>query len=403
MGNASPPDEPVATARAGGGAALAAAPRATTLVLVLALFATRWTSYLCFHTLPLIIGALSDGFGLTAREAAFLATAELLALSLTGLVAAPLVAGRSHARTAAIGALLATLGHLLTGLLSGFGTLLVCRIMAGAGAGFLGAGANAALAAMSEPDKWFARIAFLGGIAAAILLGLLPQLSATFGPRSLFIALAAIMFMVVFAAAALPSGRSAKPRASSHGRLASRTTAIAIVAIGAFSIGQGMIWAFAERLAVSISIEPARLGMWFFAVSLVGLAGPALAAAIGTRFGRTVPIASSFVVLGVACLAFSFSNGEYIFGLTLLVYFAAAQFAFPFIFGLSAALDPLGRLVTVATTVVMLMSAAAPSIGALVLPHGGFPAIGWITFGSCVFAAILLTPVARTRDRLDRA
>lgn len=364
--------------------------------LVLVFVATRWLSYVSFQALPLIIGALIAAAGLSPTTSGALAGAELLALAVTAQRAARSVNSTNFVLFATVGSGLAAAGQLLTATAGGVTAIAACRVASGVGAGFLAAAANASLSAMPTPERWFSRIGAVGSAVAALLLGGLPVLAAHAGQRSVFVAIGVGMLIALACARALPRpAHIAQPAAQQVSRKLQRADWILLAGVALFSLGQGAIWAFAERLSVAIGVSASSLGLWFLAGSLVGIGGSLAAGWTGSRLGRTRPIVLGVLTGAVGCLLLSRAGSQAAFGSMLLVYFFATQFVFPLLFGLSAVLDTSGMLVTASTNVLLLTSAAAPVVGGALLVSGGFAAVGWLSVSCCGIAAAMF--VAATR------
>lgn len=369
------------------------------LQLLCVFVATRWVSYVGFQTLPLVIGALVAGLGFSTSTAGVLGGLELIALAVTAQLSAPYVAGWGLSRTGTAGALLAAAAQLATIIVPDPVVTGLCRTATGVGTGLLAASANASLAAMTQPERWFGRIAAVGSGVAVLLLGGLPLLAITAGHRMVFVALAATLLVGAISARFLPAGRAAvRTDAARPPVLAGRDPRLLVAGVALVSFGQGAIWSFVERLATSLGIGGSHLSGWFIAGSIVGVAASAGAAQVGPRFGRTGPVLVGILAIAMACLALSRAGSELSFGVTLLAYWAATQFAFPLLFGLSALLDSSGRLVTLSSNVMLLMTSAAPMVGGFVVARAGFAPMGWLSFLSCVAATALVLPAVRATE-----
>jgi MFS family permease len=203
------------------------------------------------------------------------------------------------------------------------------------------------------------------------------------------------MAAVALCALGLPAGASSRDAGVEKRRILEFGVVVVLFAFALFALAIGISWAFAERIARQAGVDPNGLGLWFFLSSIVGMVGPAMTAWFGTRYGRTWPMAIGTVLTGGACFAFIMSDGFWFFGICLLLVWIASQYAFPFYFGLSAVMDPGGRVITAAMTTMLLMSAAAPAVGGYVLEVAGYKAMGWLMLLLSVAAAFIVVPIAR--------
>jgi predicted MFS family arabinose efflux permease len=111
---------------------------------------------------------------------------------------------------------------------------------------------------------------------------------------------------------------------------------------------------------------------------LLTIATSLAAYAIGTRFGRRLPIASGLIIL--SCMAILLANAhtplEYILGVVLFQ--VVGIFVMIYITGLLAALDPAGRIVAAAPAARGIGNTAGPAIAGFVLGAFGYQTIGLV-------------------------
>ena len=149
--------------------------------LVLAVGAAQVAAFAGWAGSPIVVGALVDGLGISEGAAATLAAAELTSLAVTALLSAGLVAHRSRRAVGLTGIGLALFGHALSALTPGYATLVILRSVAGVGEGLVLAAGNAAAAGARNPDRIFAAVTVMTGLAAAIELTLLPHATSILG------------------------------------------------------------------------------------------------------------------------------------------------------------------------------------------------------------------------------
>lgn len=139
---------------------------------VMATFAASGVGYLGSAGAPIIVGALIDA-GLDTQQAGDLGTVELMTLALTSTLVTPFVTRVSHRKLALGGASLAALGLLVSVMSETYFTMIVGRLITGAGSGLAISGANAAVAAAKDATRIFALIWTMGGaITASLPVGL---------------------------------------------------------------------------------------------------------------------------------------------------------------------------------------------------------------------------------------
>ena len=174
---------------------------------------------------------------------------------------------------------------------------------------------------------------------------------------------------------------------------------VALAALFLLSIsGQGL-WAFTERIGSAIGMETERIGWWISLATLSGLTSAALATWLGTRLGRTVPIALAITLSGSAQWTLVNAGSETVYVAAQILWSLAFFFWAPFVMGLLAELDRGGRWTVVAGAVTMLGVAFGPWIAGQLQqrwPDNGLPAL---LVGCAVMGLLLLLPVTITLDR----
>jgi predicted MFS family arabinose efflux permease len=366
--------------------------------LLLAVVAAFVVAYTCENALPLLLGSLIDGVGLDEVGAGLLGSLELGGLAIASLFLAPRVDRMSRRRLAILGAIAACAGHGLSALAGSFPVLVLARIVAGLGEGAAIAAANSAAASSRDPDRLFAQATVLAGLAAAASLVLLPYAIEPWGHRGGFGAIVAISILCIPLLFWLPSiTQSAEAPRALPGRRLLGITALASMFL--FSVGQGAIWAFSERIGISIGFSREEVGLALGVTTLAGLAGGVIAAVLGTRGGRPLLLALGLGANVVATwmVVVAGSSGLYLAG--LLAWGIAFYFALPYLLGTAAALDPLGRWTAAAAGISAVGVAIGPGVAGLMVSGSGYPALGGFVIACGLGAAVLILPVARAVDR----
>lgn len=350
------------------------------------------------NVMPLLLGSLVDGLGLGEADAGLLGTLELGGLAAASLILAPRVDRISRRDLAIRGAIAACVGHGLSALTDSFSMLALARLVAGLGEGATIAAANAAAASARDPDRLFAEAAVLGGLLAAAMLVALPYAIEPWGHPGGFGAVAGISVACLPALFWLPAraGQGGDQGRTLTRRLLGYAT---LAAVFLFSVAQGAIWAFSERIGIGVGLSQKEVGLALGVTTLAGLAGGVAAAALGTRKGRAIPLALGLGANVVATwmVVFAGSVALYLWG--LLAWGIAFYFALPFLLGTAAALDRLGRWAAAAGGVSAVGIALGPSAAGGMVSAWGYPAFGGFVIACGLAAALLVLPVARAESR----
>jgi MFS family permease len=86
------------------------------------------------------------------------------------------------------------------------------------------------------------------------------------------------------------------------------------------------------------------IGLTLGVATIAGISGGALAARVGTRFGRTVPVLSGLALLGLSGAAVAVSHNAAQFVSAQIAFACAFLLATPYLMGTAAALDLQGRV-----------------------------------------------------------
>jgi len=356
-------------------------------------------AYTCENVLPLLIGSLIDGFGLDEVGAGLLGSLELGGLAFASLLLAPRVDRMSRRHLAICGVIAACAGHGLSALAGSFPVLVLARVVAGLGEGAAIAAANSAAASARDPDRLFAQATVLGGLVFAGALVLLPYAIEPWGHSGGFGAIVGISILCVPFLFWLPtlSESAAASRGLPGRRLLGITT---LASIFLFSVGQGAIWAFSERIGITVGFSREEVGLALGGTTLAGLAGGVIAAVVGTRGGRPTLLAVGLGGNVVATWMVVIAGSSELYLAGLLAWAIAFFFALPYLLGTAAALDPVGRWTAAAAGISAVGVAIGPGAAGLMVIDSGYPALGGFVIACGLGAGVLILPVARAVDRL---
>lgn len=373
------------------------------LGLMLGVFAAYGIGLSGANTMPILLGALMDGLALDSQSAGFLGTLELVAGALGSLVLAPRAATAPRRRLALGGGALAVGGYFLSAAAGGYGSVALVRVATGVCCGVVLAAGNAAAAGSKDPDRLFALVAFVAGVAATVLLWTLPYAVVPWGYAGGFVLLGIVCLVSLPLFWLLPAAPGVPERSefTTH-RL---TGVVAATLAGAFMLdmcGQGL-WAFTERIGVGVGLGLPEIGKVAALGNFSGLIGSVVAAWLGTRRGRTAPLAVG--VAATACAQWFLVNAAS--GAT----YAAAQvgwglafyFTVPYIMGLAASLDRQGRWTVTVGALMMLGAAIGPLMAGSAIENWGYAGFAWLLMACTAVAFVSFVLVSTKIDRESRA
>lgn len=375
------------------------------LAFVFAVAVGNAVAHLCTSAMPLQVGALIDGYGLSATGAGLVGFFQVGALALGMIFFAP-VSHRYRPFTVCLtGLLLAAVTNAalyfaapslpllcLLGLASGFGYCLMLAATVGAPA------------ASAQPDKVYAFSSSVGLLLLVALLSLLPLANGYFGVRGIFNGIAILLIASIpllwgfrYIAAA------AKVEAPKGGKLTSGVSLLIIWVL--FSLGGGAMWSFAERIGHALDLSGPTIGLVLSTAVFMSLLGGLLAAFASDRIGRATAIGVGLIGGGASCLMLALADGLWMYAIAASLYWIFSIFFYVLMLGTAAAVDPTGRLATLGTGFERLAFAFGAPIGGMFVDLGSFLWIGLLAVVTCaVLAPMFLPALSRTvrRAHADR-
>ncbi len=357
-------------------------------------------AHLCTSAMPLQIGALIDGFGLSATAAGVFGFCQVGALALGMILFAPVSHRYRPVYVCLTGLGIAASTNLalyasppnfilicLLGTLSGFGYCLMLSATVGAPAGW------------PQADRVYAATSSGGLLILVAVLALLPFANAQFGVRGIFIGIAAILVLCI---PLLWGFRYAHP-----GGAATRlpTAPIAgglplLIMWALVSLGSGAMWTFAERIGHALHLSGPVIGSVISTGVFLSLLGSGLAALIGDRIDRRISLGIGLFGTGASCLLMVLSTGLWSYAAAIAFYWIFTILFYVMMLGTAAVIDPSGRLATLGTGVERLAYAFGAPIGGLFVDFGSFLWIGIFAVGTCsVLAPICLAGLNRSVRR----
>jgi predicted MFS family arabinose efflux permease len=355
-----------------------------------------------YHVLPLLVGSLIERVQIGEEATGALGSAEMTALALVSLGLAGPLSRWSRARTALAGIALTVLGNAISAWAASYAVLFAGRMVAGIGEGLALAAGMAAFASARDPDRLFANTIIIGALLAAGLQVGIPYALEPFGPPGGFLTLIVVSLALAPLCLWLPAPHPATADEEPSLRGAPNRTAAVVVMLALFilELGQGAVWTFLERIgAQQVGMSTEAVGWTLAGTALISLPGAGIAAALGTRLGRALPIFVGVALNVVASAWLLLTHEAFVYVAMNLLWAAAFAFLLPYVMGVLAALDDLGRWTVAGTAIYTIGDAPAPWLGGKVLADGGFPAIAAMVVVTGLVATPMITAVARRLDR----
>jgi predicted MFS family arabinose efflux permease len=332
-----------------------------------------------YYALPQLLDPIKVAFDRSDEVVTRMYGYELFVFAIVALAAAGPLARFSRVKVALLGGSVAVAAGIVSALTDSYSVLVVCRIMLGAGGALAGAAGTAAAASSRDPERVYAVVMIVTQVMLALEPAWLERLA--LGPfgldggfYGLAIATALLMPLLIWLLPPRPS-ESAETTSAWAAILQAPNRAIAVVAMLALFIyetGQGGIWTYLVEFGRHSSVDDRFYGDSLAIIQLVALSGSFLAIWIGDRFGSKWPIVLGIGVNVAAAVGLSYSTSPIQFVILNVIWFGAYFFVVPYLLGLMARLDDLGRWAVAVDAMWWLGDAAGTPVAGMIVERSGF-------------------------------
>lgn len=348
--------------------------------------------------MPVLIDSLQVKAGLSGRAAGFLLSMELVVSACTTLFLSAYFHAHSTRRWGLLGGLLAISGTVLTFLSPLLPLLFAARLIAGIGAGIVGAEATSVLSRGIEREKLIAAVTIASIANAAIWLAILPYLIDTLGYRGPYACLLLINLSGTLLLRRLPSLSKRKGTKENPPQSPFNVAAVlVIVAIFLTQLGQGAFWSLEETFGHRAGFSSYTIGMLLGGATLLLLLGAVGSAWASERFGR---FSAMLILIGanaVSILLISTIAVHWVFVAANILQSITNLSSVIYQLGLSASIDRTGRVIAASTGLVTLGNGLGPSLSASLSGAFGPSSVGVVVLAFNAIALALYCAV-KLRD-----
>ncbi len=353
-----------------------------------------------FNTMPVLLGAVADGFGASNDELGLLAAVGLLGASVV-LVSSYFWVRRVRWRRHlgwSICSGIAAIAALYT--VDSFAGLLIVFPLIGVAMASTFAPALAALSDARDPARAFGFSITAQVLLAAVALFLIPAFAV---PRYGFSGVVAVL-LALFAPALLllrwiPDGgeRPERPEPpAAEGRVNLRLWALlGIAAMAVYFVGLNGTWAFLERIGNAAGVSGEAIGTALATSMVLGASGAALAGALGQRLPFAPALwASPALFLIFILIALDVRTGLG-FTAAALIFNVAWNFSLPYQMNLIANVDLAGRYIVLVPAAQTLGGALGPALSGSLSVAFGLRSIYGLLAGAIAVALVCYLAMAR--------
>jgi predicted MFS family arabinose efflux permease len=353
--------------------------------------------------MPIIVGALQDGWGFTAEYAGYVTSIDLAGV-LTGSVVTSLLARRVDWRCYVGAALvLSAAFNFLCAPFHSLVALCCLRFAAGVASGATYASSLTLLSRNPDPAHGFSMLILLQVLANAVVLALFPLLNVRWGPAGIFVAIAGVLMASLAVVPLLPRRDSVakaqiSARATQHRRhfAVPLLPALCLTAVALFYVTIGSYWAYAERMGIGFGISMEEVHWLLSAGVLLSAAACLSARAVAHRIGQSRPLLFALAMLATTLLIHGMMPTPTMFVITLAILQLCWNFIDIFQLGTLAVLDPSGRAAALVPAAQGAALAAGPAAAGFVLRLGkGYTAVLLLAGFMSALAAVIYAVVHR--------
>lgn len=353
--------------------------------------------------LPVFLDTLRTQAGLSVRSAGFLLSSELGVAAVTNLILSAREHPHSEKKWALWGGALALFGTMLSLFSPAIANLVASRLLAGVGAGIVGAQALRVLARGIEKERLIAFATIASMLNAAVWFALLPLLIGHLGYRALYFCLLVVFLVGTALLTRLPSIPNRRPIRGEV--LAFRNSApvvLVVVAIFLTQLGQGAFWSLEQIYGSNAGFTPDAIGTILAVCTLLLLVGAAAAAWAGDRFGRfpTLFVLIALNALSIVLVGTVRSQSVYLAANVLQALTNLSSVIYQL--GLSASLDRSGRAVAASTAMVTLGNGFGPALPAWLSTNLGMPSVAVVVLAIDGLALALFSILILRRSENTR-
>jgi MFS family permease len=369
-----------------------AAPDGLVAAVLLSFLATAGLFYV--NIMPALVDGLKTGLGFSAKDAGFVASANVYGAAAGALAAVftvKLLPWRRVALVTLIGMILIDLGSTQ---LTTPGALILVRALHGLIGGFLVGTSYGVFSRTKAPDRVFGML-LLGGGGVGLLL--LPRLVLVLGTPVLFLAL--VLFSLVSLAMLpfldayprLPPAQEVPPAPRAKLALVAALASVFLFqwansAVADYVIGLG------RTFGLNLNAITTTLGV----ANWIGAVGSVAVVALGVRFGRSVPVMAGMGLALAGTALFLLRASPWAFAAANVVSGVAWSFTIAYLLGLCAAFDRGGRSAALAGFCSKMGLASGPALGGMLLQETHYPRLViWACAGLVLATLASLWPAAK--------
>lgn len=247
----------------------------------------------------------------------------------------------------------------------------IFRFIAGVGEGLLMAMTIQVIALMRNPDRIYG--IWTAGQLGFGILGLLffPAVIAIGGLKYVFLIWALLALLLFFSVKYYPVGRGSN-NVETNSNISVHKLILGVFGlIGLFIYysGQTGVWVYMDRIGISWNLDQELVLNTLFVGLIAGLAGSGVAALLGGKFGRALPLSVSMIFSALSILLLIMLSGEKLFVFAVCLFNFGWYLFLPYVSAVIAATDDNGKLLTGLAVTFPASLAIGPAVAAMLISN----------------------------------
>lgn len=362
-------------------------------------------------TMPMVIGVMAEAFEFSESQLGDIIAVFNLTFTLIAIASLLFVRRINWKFAAFLGSGISIAALLALTLTGKYQSIMMLFGVMGIGLGGLYALGMAVMGDSENPERAFGVKLGLEAFPATLMLFALPVLVIpTYGFTGMAYAMAAMCLAIGLLSALLPSRgvksgatqasliSEADKNTSSESKSSTAPLALSFLTLAAgivFFSGILATWAFLEIMGTDKGFAVDKVGVILALGMISSAVGAFVAAWLGNKIGRNLPMIAIVIVNIVSLVIIWQSTSLMSFALGAISFTFCVNYGLAYFFGLSAEIDLSGRFVVLCATTLSLGGVIGPALGGRMMESQGFGAV-LIFSGICsVLSLVIYMIVAR--------
>jgi predicted MFS family arabinose efflux permease len=383
--------------------ALTAAPAPTPARLrwlLLACIAAYTFANVPLWLLPVILSDSMATLQLNATQAGLVVSGETLGLGLVSIGLAAHSFGLRYRTLAWLGAVVGLAGNGLSTFAGSFESLVAARWVAGAGEGAVLMVATALVADFDDPERAYGTLNFVNILYGSAVFMAMPWAWPERHGLQVFLVCTVAMVPLLLPMLQLSSRTAAVHQQVTEGTggqcsVLSRPALLLYLCMLCIGSSSGGTWAFLAEYGKQTGLAEDAVVAAIGVATLAAIVGSVLVGAVGTRWGRLLPLLLGVLATGAANVLLTRVASPLAFRIEATVTLISIYFLLPGLLAYGAFLDRTGRISTVVGGVFMLTIAVGPTVFGIVVDHAGMAGLSPAVLLLCGAAFLLLCGLHR--------